>query len=125
MLRIENITYRVGGRVLFENASAVVPVGHKLGLVGRNGSGKTTLLSLIAGRLETDGGAIALRRGARLAEVAQEAPGGPASLPDTVLAADTERAAREAERERAKRNAAAAGVGPTPLKPLLMGHFSA
>ena len=101
MLRIENITYRIGGLVLFENASAVVPVGHKLGLVGRNGSGKTTLLSLIAGRLETDAGGISLRRGARLAEVAQEAPGGPASLLDTVLAADTERDALLTEAETA------------------------
>ena len=101
MLRIENITYRIGGRVLFENASAVVPVGHKIGLVGRNGSGKTTLLSLIAGRLETDAGGISLRRGARLAEVAQEAPSGPASLLDTVLAAAAERGALLAEAETA------------------------
>jgi ATP-binding cassette subfamily F protein 3 len=99
MLRIESITYRIGGRVLFEDASAVVPVGHKLGLVGRNGSGKTTLLGLIAGRLECDAGGISLRRGAHLAQVAQEAPAGPTSLLDSVLEADVERTALLAEAE--------------------------
>ena len=101
MLRIEDLTYRIGRRVLFDGASAVLPVGHKIGLVGRNGSGKSTLLALIAGELEADGGAIALRRGARLASVAQEAPSSPDGLLDAVLAADHERTALLAEAETA------------------------
>ena len=101
MLRIEDLTYRIGGRILFDGAGAVLPSGHKIGLVGRNGSGKSTLLALIAGELEADGGAIKLRRGARLASVAQEAPGGPESLTETVLAADFERTALLAEAETA------------------------
>jgi ATPase subunit of ABC transporter with duplicated ATPase domains len=43
MLRIENLTYRIGSRVLFDQASASVNSGHRVGLVGRNGAGKTTL----------------------------------------------------------------------------------
>ena len=39
MLQIENITYRIGPRVLFDGASASVPAGHRVGLVGRNGTG--------------------------------------------------------------------------------------
>ena len=52
MLTIENITYRIAGRPLFENASARIPDGWKVGLVGRNGTGKSTLLALIAGELQ-------------------------------------------------------------------------
>jgi ATP-binding cassette, subfamily F, member 3 len=58
MLRIEDIRYSVEGRPLFEGASATIPTGHKVGLVGRNGTGKTTLFRLIRGELALEGGAI-------------------------------------------------------------------
>ncbi len=102
MLRIEGLTYRVAGRVLFENAEAAISAGHRVGLVGANGAGKSTLLGLIQGAIEPDAGRIALRPGARVAAVAQEAPGGDARLIDFVLAADRERAALIAEAESAK-----------------------
>jgi len=101
MLRIENITYAVEGRPLFDGASAVIPDGHKVGLVGRNGTGKTTLFRLIRGELALETGTIALPRRARIGGVAQEAPASDVSLIDTVLAADTERAALMAEAETA------------------------
>ena len=91
MLHINDLTYRIGGRVLLEAATVAVPKGHKVGLVGRNGTGKSTLFKLIAGELSADGGAINLRPGAKLGMVAQEAPSGADSLIDTVLAADVER----------------------------------
>ncbi len=97
MLRIEDITYSVEGRPLFEGASATIPTGHKVGLVGRNGTGKTTLFRLIRGELALEGGAIRLPARARIGGVAQEAPASSASLIDTVLAADTERAGLMAE----------------------------
>ena len=58
MLSIDKLTYRIGARVLMDEADASVNPGHRVGLVGRNGCGKTTLLRLIAGELEPDGGAI-------------------------------------------------------------------
>ncbi len=97
MLRIENITYAVEGRPLFEAASATIPTGHKVGLIGRNGTGKTTLFRLIRGELHLDGGTITLPARARIGGVAQEVPGNEVSLIDTVLAADTERASLLAE----------------------------
>ncbi len=48
MLRIDDLTCRIGGLTLMEGARLSVPVGAKVGLVGRNGAGKTTLLRLIA-----------------------------------------------------------------------------
>jgi len=101
MLKIEDITYNVEGRPLFEGATATIPTGHKVGLVGRNGAGKTTLFRLIRGELALEGGTITLPQRARIGGVAQEVPSSEMSLLDTVLAADTERAALMAESEHA------------------------
>ena len=102
MLRIDNLTYRIGARVLLDRADAAVNPGHRVGLVGRNGCGKTTLLRLIAGEVEPDGGRIETPSRWRVGMTRQEAPGGPESLIDTVLAADRELAALTAEAESAR-----------------------
>ena len=102
MLRIQDISYSVEGRPLFEAASANIPDGHKIGLVGRNGTGKTTLFRLIRGELTLDGGTISLPSRARIGGVAQEVPSSSTSLIETVLQADTERAALMAKAETAQ-----------------------
>lgn len=99
MLHINDLTYRIEGKTILDGATVAIPAGHKCGLVGRNGAGKTTLLKLITGEASPDDGAINVPRQARIGHVAQEAPGGPESLIDWVLAADTERAALLAEAE--------------------------
>ena len=101
MLHLNDITYRIEGRPILEGATAAIPAGHKVGLVGRNGAGKTTLLRLIMGEIAPDGGAIKIGRNMRLGHVAQEAPGGDETLIDWVLAADTERASLLTEAETA------------------------
>jgi ATP-binding cassette subfamily F protein 3 len=100
MLHINELKFSIGRRVLLDNATMAVPEGIKAGLVGRNGAGKTTLFRLINGSLAPETGTISMPRGYRVGEVAQEAPGGPESLIDTVIAADRVRARllREAER---------------------------
>ncbi len=90
MLTIEKLTYRIGPRVLLDQADAAINTGHRVGLVGRNGTGKTTLLRLIAGQLDVDEGAINMPSRWRVGITSQEAPGGSRSLIDTVLAADAE-----------------------------------
>lgn len=101
MLRIANISFSIAGRPLIEEASAVIPHGHKVGVVGRNGTGKTTLFKLIRGEYALDQGEIELPKGARIGGVSQEVPGSETSLLDTVLEADTERASLLAEAETA------------------------
>src|SRR4051812_17851160 len=91
MLIIDNVTVRIAGRVILDGASAAVSDGRKAGLIGRNGAGKTTLLKLILGQHETETGKIELSRSWRVGAGAQEAPAGPQTLIETVLAADTER----------------------------------
>ncbi len=101
MLHINDLTFRIEGKPILEAATAGIPTGHKVGLIGRNGTGKTTLLRLITGELTPDGGSITLSKGARIGHVAQEAPGGPESLIGWVLAADVERELLLAEGDRA------------------------
>jgi ATP-binding cassette subfamily F protein 3 len=101
MLTITDLTYRVAGRTLIEGASLTLPDGHHAGLVGRNGTGKSTLLKLIAGELHADAGSVTLPSRARIGMLAQEAPDGPESLVETVLAADRERSRLLAEAEHA------------------------
>jgi ATP-binding cassette subfamily F protein 3 len=101
MLHINGLTYRIGGRLLLEEASVAVPEGHKVGIVGRNGVGKSTLFRLILGDIPAESGGVTLPRNARIGTVAQEAPGGPESLLATVMAGDAELAALSAEAETA------------------------
>jgi ATP-binding cassette subfamily F protein 3 len=102
MLHVNEMTFRVAGRPLFERATLAVDKGERTGLVGPNGSGKTTLLKLITGSLQPDEGSLSLQRNVRLGVVAQDAPSGPESLLDTVLAADPERTALLEEAESAR-----------------------
>ena len=99
MLSISNLFFAIEGKPLFEGASATIPAGHKVGIVGRNGTGKTTLFRLIKGQLSPDSGTIEVPSYYRIGGVEQEAPASETSLLDTVLAADTERAALLAEAE--------------------------
>jgi ATP-binding cassette subfamily F protein 3 len=49
MLCINDLSVGVAGRLLIERASAQIPDGARVGLVGRNGTGKSTLFRVIAG----------------------------------------------------------------------------
>ncbi len=58
MISISNISYFIGGRALYENASMFVRPDDKIGLIGLNGRGKSTLLKLINGEMKLDAGSI-------------------------------------------------------------------
>jgi len=101
MLHINDLTYRLGPRLLFDKATAALPEQARIGFVGRNGAGKTTLFNMIAGDLQPESGTMSLPRNQRLGRVEQEAPGGPKTLIDFVLEADVERHQLMAEAETA------------------------
>ena len=58
MLAINNLTYYIGGRPIYEKASLHIKPRDKIGLIGLNGTGKTTLLRLITGEYQFDSGEI-------------------------------------------------------------------
>ncbi len=93
MLTISNLSLRIAGRLLIDQASLTLPAGTKAGLVGRNGTGKTTLFRAITGDLVSETGTVSVPKGTRIGQVAQEAPGTDEPLIDIVLRADTEREA--------------------------------
>ncbi|WP_422343337.1 ABC-F family ATP-binding cassette domain-containing protein [Parasphingorhabdus sp.] len=99
MLNFSNITVRLGGTVILDGATAALPPGARVGMIGRNGAGKSTLMKVVAGLLEPDDGNVDLPKGARMGYIAQEAPAGAETPLETVLAADTERAALLLESE--------------------------
>ncbi|MCG0994589.1 ATP-binding cassette domain-containing protein [Acetobacter indonesiensis] len=101
LLVISDLTLRIAGRTLLNQADLSIEPGRKVGLVGRNGAGKSTLLAAISGDIAPDGGDIRLSSRARMARVKQEAPADGASLIDTVLAGDVERTALLTESETA------------------------
>ncbi|GAN59584.1 glycosyl transferase family 1 [Acetobacter cibinongensis] len=101
LLTLSDLTLRIAGRTLLNQADLSVEPGRKVGLIGRNGAGKSTLLAAIAGDISPDGGEIRLSSRARMARVKQEAPADGASLIETVLSGDTERTALLAEAETA------------------------
>jgi ATP-binding cassette subfamily F protein 3 len=97
MLALEELSIRVAGRLLLENATARIPSGARVGLVGRNGTGKTTLFNVIAGEMAAEHGKIEVSPRWTLGRLAQEAPNGPQALVEIVLEADKERHALLAE----------------------------
>jgi ATP-binding cassette subfamily F protein 3 len=101
MLILDDLTVRIAGRTLIENASARIPTGARVGLVGRNGTGKSTLFSVIAGDHPAEQGRIEFPSRWRIGRLAQEAPSGPESLIEIVLRADTERTRLLAEADTA------------------------
>lgn len=101
MLQINQLTLRVGGRVLLDQATAVLDAGERVGLVGRNGTGKSTLLRAIMGEIAWESGSIIVPPRWTIGTIEQEPPAGDQSLIEAVLAADKERVALEREAETA------------------------
>ncbi len=110
MLSLTDLVIRMGGRPIINNASVTLPARGCVGLIGRNGAGKSTLMKAMAGVLDVDGGRIDKPRAARMGWLKQDAPSGDTCAFETVLAADTERAALLAEEE--------AGAAPERLADL-------
>jgi ATP-binding cassette subfamily F protein 3 len=102
MLSISDISIRLAGRLLIDQATVQITPGARVGMVGRNGTGKSTLFRAIRGELATESGTITIPPRWRVGSLAQEAPDGPESLVEIVLKADLERDAllREADTAR-------------------------
>jgi ATP-binding cassette, subfamily F, member 3 len=58
MLTINNLSYYIGSRPIYESANLHIKPKDKIGLIGLNGTGKSTLLRIIVGDYQPDGGKI-------------------------------------------------------------------
>ncbi|WP_419800726.1 ABC-F family ATP-binding cassette domain-containing protein [Mucilaginibacter sp.] len=58
MIAINDLTYEIGSRALYDEANWHIKPGEKIGLIGANGTGKTTLLKLIVGDIKATSGTI-------------------------------------------------------------------
>ena len=92
MIDIQDITIRIGSKVLLDKASAHISDNQKVGIVGANGCGKSTLFRAMLGGLETETGSISLLERAKIASVAQEITDTTVPVLDYVLSQDKERA---------------------------------
>ncbi len=71
-LSVENLSYRWGDVLMFDNISFGISQGQKVALVARNGAGKSTLLSMLAGRMMPDAGKIVWNDNIRVGWLQQE-----------------------------------------------------
>ena len=56
----DNITWKVGKKVIVNNVSLKVARGETVGLLGPNGCGKSSLLRILAGLRRPDAGCVTL-----------------------------------------------------------------
>jgi zinc/manganese transport system ATP-binding protein len=68
VLRVEDVSVTLGGRLVLDRVSFVVEAGGFCGLIGSNGAGKTTLLRVILGLIAPSGGRVEVTGGRRSRE---------------------------------------------------------
>ena len=62
MIAINNLTFELGARALYDEANWHIKPGEKIGLIGANGTGKTTLLKIITGEYTPTSGTISMAK---------------------------------------------------------------
>lgn len=72
MISANNITLRVGKKVLFEDVNIKFTVGNCYGMIGANGAGKSTFLKILSGQLEPTSGEVIITPGERLSFLQQD-----------------------------------------------------
>ena len=58
LIEIENLTFKRGDRVIYDNISLSIPKGKVTAIMGPSGIGKTTLLRLLGGQIRPEKGRI-------------------------------------------------------------------
>ncbi|WP_103907404.1 ABC-F family ATP-binding cassette domain-containing protein [Sphingobacterium lactis] len=72
MISINNLTFEIGSRALYDEANWHIKPGDKAGLIGANGTGKSTLLKLIVGEYSPTSGTISMAKDLKLGYLNQD-----------------------------------------------------
>jgi ABC transport system ATP-binding/permease protein len=102
LLNTRAISKSYGATALFRNISLSIGEGERLGLIGPNGSGKSTLLEILAQRREPDSGEVVMRKGTRMAYLAQDSQFAPGDTVRSVIQRALESAGVPAEERRGR-----------------------
>jgi len=72
MIAINNLTFEIGARALYDEANWHIKPGEKIGLIGANGTGKTTLLKIIVGDYAPTQGTISMAKDIKIGYLNQD-----------------------------------------------------
>ncbi|MCL4640952.1 MAG: ABC-F family ATP-binding cassette domain-containing protein [Olivibacter sp.] len=72
MIAINNLTFEIGARALYDDANWHIKPGDKVGLIGANGTGKTTLLRIIVGEYTPTSGTISMAKDLKIGYLNQD-----------------------------------------------------
>ncbi|QNL48703.1 ABC-F family ATP-binding cassette domain-containing protein [Olivibacter sp. SDN3] len=72
MIAINNLTFEIGARALYDEANWHIKPGDKVGLIGANGTGKTTLLRIIVGEYTPTSGTISMAKDLKIGYLNQD-----------------------------------------------------
>jgi ATP-binding cassette subfamily F protein 3 len=72
MISINNLTFEIGSRALYDDANWHIKPGDKVGLIGANGTGKSTLLKIIVGEYTPTSGTISMAKDLKLGYLNQD-----------------------------------------------------
>jgi ATP-binding cassette subfamily F protein uup len=106
IISAQGLSKRYGAVALFRSISFTVSEGGRIGIIGPNGSGKSTLLQILSGRVQPDGGDLAVRKGTNLSLVQQISEFAPNETVRSVI----ERALDEAKAPESERQARMAEI---------------
>ncbi len=72
MISINNLTFEIGARALYDDANWHIKPGDKVGLIGANGTGKSTLLKIIVGEYAPTSGTISMAKDIKIGYLNQD-----------------------------------------------------
>lgn len=72
MISINDLTFQIGSRALYDEANWHIKPGDRVGLIGANGTGKSTLLKIIVGEYAPSSGSISMAKDIKIGYLNQD-----------------------------------------------------
>ena len=72
MISINDLTFLIGSRALYDEANWHIKPGERIGLIGANGTGKSTLLKIIVGEYAPSSGSVSMSKDLKIGYLNQD-----------------------------------------------------